>query len=154
MTAAERKRKATEDHAIATFDTLLGTRKFSGRSEIIRYIRAQPQPMSAAKRRAKALLRSGVLADMESIQAIDHSDVQELRVKIIRKHAVIDTAQSSILDRMDQMIAKNEMTRDRFHEMASTVLKMPCAVPPEARDDPRIKFSYDWQEPVNNWGVA
>jgi len=138
MTAAERKRQVVETNAIAAFDTIVGTRKFSGRAETIRYIKAQPRPLATAKRRAKALLKAGVLADVSAAHVLDHSDVQELRVKIIRKHKILDTPHASILAKMDKAIALGEMTPDRFNEMASAVLNIPCAVPSKhrAREEP------------------
>jgi len=60
---------------------------------------------------------------------VDHSDVQELRVKIIRRDGGIVEPHTSLLRRLDQRIATGAMNRGEFEEVASRMWAMRQVLP-------------------------
>jgi hypothetical protein len=118
-------RKRIEDAAITKMDEVL-SKKFNGRAASIAKIRAAKRPSSEAKRQIQAHLINGI--QTEGTTALDYSDVQELRVQIIRRDGILDTPHASVCSKMDKLIAEGAMTEAEFARMSGIVKSMPCAI--------------------------
>ncbi len=60
---------------------------------------------------------------------VDHSDVQEFRVKLMRRDGGIVEPHASLLRRLDARIAADGMTRGEFEEEAARAWSMGRALP-------------------------
>lgn len=106
---------------------------FKGRSWALDRIRRAKIPGYEAKRLVTVLRNKGVIAGVSDDGEPDYSDVQELRVRIIRAAGIVDAPQSSLLGKMDRMVARGEMDRAAFNRTAALVVRMPQALPVELR---------------------
>ena len=122
------RRRRTESAAVKYLNENV-TLPRSVRSGALREIRAAKQPMTVARRfvRDYSLTATG---------SVDFSDVQELKVKILRKHGVVDTAFQMGLNRLDRMILAG-CDRREFNRVASIILNMPCVLPKSERVAPQ-----------------
>ena len=100
------------------------------RSAIAR-IRRSRQPTVEARRIIAQASRRAV--EITHGDTIDLADVQELRVKLIRRDGGIVEPHASLLRRLDARIAAGAMTRGEFEEAASQVWAMPKALPRSAQ---------------------
>ena len=93
------------------------------RLRAIEEVRAARSPMVAAK---------GIISKLTKASSgrggLDLSDVQEIRVRIIRKHQILDTPQAMMCQRLDRMVLKG-CTRREFDRVAKIALNMPLAFP-------------------------
>ena len=131
-TLKSRQRRRTETAAI---ELLSGVRLTSGeRRSAIDRIRCARQPIAEAKRIVDQADRQAMRRALQGNDArlaakVDQSDVQELRVKLIRRDGGIVEPHASLLRRLDARIAAGAMTRDEFEETAARVWAMPKALP-------------------------
>ena len=122
---SEIQRRRYEKTALSYFDSNMPGR-FKGRSWARERIRRDPRPLKEAKRLVDWFRKQDLALESDDI---DFSDVQELRARILRKHGCLDTTHDMILRRMDRLIAKDEMSQDRFETMAAAALAMKPALP-------------------------
>ncbi len=116
------QRKRTEKEAIACFDRMAHLPP-AARRRAITEIRASKRPMLSAKRLAQARI------DIPTGKGrLDHSDVQEIICKLLRRDGLIDTPQASMIRRLDVLVAAGG-TRREFDRIAKIVLGMPQAMP-------------------------
>ncbi len=92
-------------------------------------IRRARQPTVEARRIIAQASRRAV--EITRGDTIDLADVQELRVKLIRRDGGIVEPHASLLRRLDARIAAGAMTRGEFEE--SQVWAMPKALPRSAQ---------------------
>jgi hypothetical protein len=124
---SEIQRRRYEKTALSYFDSNMPGR-FKGRSWARERIRRDPRPLKEAKRLVDWFRKQGLEIDSHE-GAIDFSAVQELRVKIIRKHGFLDTTHNMLFQRMERLIAKDEISQDTFETMAAAALAMKPALP-------------------------
>jgi len=122
---SEIQRRRYEKTALSYFDSNMPGR-FKGRSWARERIRRDPRPLKEAKRLVDWFRKQGLEIDSHDI---DFSAVQELRVRILRKHGFLDTIHGMLFQRMERLIAKDEMSQDRFETMAAAALAMKPALP-------------------------
>lgn len=133
----ERARKRTVRAALDLFNAALpGT--FKGRAWAHGKITAAKAPGREARRLVEWFRRQDVTGSEPDADHIDHSDVQELRVKILRRDGVLDQPQAMALARLDKMIAGGSLDRATFNRLASIALAMPCAWPKPKRAETRL----------------
>lgn len=125
-----RQRKRTEQTAINMLSetSLSPARK---RAAVVR-IRNASQPLAEARRIVAQAQRDASAGVLEH-DGIDFSDVQEIRVRLIRRHGILDRPHANLLCRMDRMIAEGNMSREAFATMAETALEMDTALPANCR---------------------
>jgi hypothetical protein len=128
----EKAREKTIRRALDYFDGKM-PKMFKGRSWALDHIRRAKVPMYEAKRLVSVLHKKGVIAGVSDDGEPDYSDVQELRVRISRSIGIIDAPHTSLLGKMERMIARDEMDRPMFNRMAALVVRMPQALPVELR---------------------
>ena len=133
-TPKSRQRKRSEKLAIAYLNFSIplpaGARRKAGAS-----IRNSQRPMLQAKQ----IIRAYREAPIEGSGRPDFSDVQEIKVKLIRKAGVIDTPQQSLLKKLDLMVARG-CTRAEFKKLAGIILTMPQALPKKVREAERLQI--------------
>lgn len=113
---------------IAALDYLLGKVSLRGqkRLDAEERIFSSKQPMVDAKRLVKLFEREKAGNSVNIDEKVDFSNVQALRVKIIRKIGFVypSDAHSMLLNRMDEEIAAGTMTKERFLLTAASLSKM------------------------------
>ena len=124
-THKSRQRRRTEKDAVALLDGLIRLPPYERRSALKR-IRTSRQPGVEARRIANHAKRRAVIIGHDEI---DLADVQELRVKLLRRDGGIWEPQASLLHQMDASIASGEMDQEVFEESAAVVLGMAQALP-------------------------
>ena len=127
-TPKSRQRRRTETAAIALLDGVCLTR--GERAAAILRIRRAKQPRGQAKRIIAKAIRKVVAVNGDGI---DHADVQELRVKLIRRDGGVWSPQSLMLRRMECRIVGEGMTRQEFDDLAAAVWRMPQVLPSGTR---------------------
>ena len=131
-TFKSRSRRRTESAAIELlFEVRLAPAQ---RRSAIDRIRRAPQPTAEAKRIVAHAAREAVRRalngnDLRPGAEVDHSDVQELRAKIIRRDGAIVEPYASLLRQLDGRIASDGVSRREFEEVASSLWAMPQALP-------------------------
>lgn len=93
------------------------------RSALARIHRAK-QPVAEAKRIVQQYRTDRARVIVEPHQEIDLSDVQELRVKLIRRDKGIWSPHTDYLARMERKILAGEMTVEEFKKQSLVVLRM------------------------------
>jgi hypothetical protein len=90
-----------------------------------RILRAK-QPKAEARRIVKSVMLKRAIRKFKVDDELDHSDVQELRVKFIRKNGYLFPSDPQALpfNRMDREIAEGKMTPKRFQEQAAAAMNM------------------------------
>ncbi len=124
-TLRSRGRKRTETAAI---ELLSKVRLSPGeRQSAMARIRRARQPGAEVRRIISQASRRAV--EISCGDVIDLADVQELRVKLIRRDGRIVEPHASLLHRLDARIAARNITRGEFEDVASQVWAMPQALP-------------------------
>jgi len=82
------------------------------------------QPVAEAKRIIERYKTNRLGLELVHGRDIDLSDVQELRVKLIRRDKGIWSPHTDYLHRMERDILTKGMTKDEFKRRSATVLKM------------------------------
>ena len=124
------RRRRTEKAAIELLDKEVRLSRKERNSALARIRRAR-QPIPEVRRIIIHSRRRAVSGDIRnSHDEIDFSDVQELRVKLIRRDGGIWDPQAVMLHRMDVDIGTEGMSRDQFQEQAGLALGMRQALPP------------------------
>jgi hypothetical protein len=132
---ADARRRKNADSAVEYFKSAIPT-KFNGKAASINKIRASARPLVTAKSLVAAYVKAGL--SINDTNSFSLSDVEELRVWLVRRDGVIDRPHASILHKMDVLIAKDEMDEKAFVKMAGAVKSMPCAYPkPERLERPK-----------------
>ncbi len=132
-TTRSRQRRRTERAAIQHLDD--HTQGFAKqRPKAIARIRQARQPIAEAKRIVDQTDRRTVRRALQGNDArppakVDQSDVQVLRVKLIRRDGRMVEPHASLLHRMEVRIATGAMTRDEFEDVTSRVWTMNQALP-------------------------
>ncbi len=93
-------------------------------------IRAARQPVVEARRIAQAIQRASL---PEIGDGLDFSDIQEIRVRLIRRDGGLWPPQTDMLANLDRLLASGELSHEIFENMAVTVLGMPQALPRTCR---------------------
>lgn len=93
-------------------------------------IRSSLRPLVEAKK----IIREFYLGTNEH-HKLDFSDVQELRVKLIRRDHTLCPEQVDWLNRLDRRIAKGDITQSDFRNEAAMLLEMPNSLPLQHRKD-------------------
>jgi hypothetical protein len=136
-TTRSRQRRRTERSAIQYLDD--HTQNFAWqRPKAIARIRLARQPIAEAKRIVDQADRRAVRRALQGNDArpsakVDLTDVQELRVKLIRRDGAIVEPHASLLRRLDARIATGAMTRGEFEDAVSRIWAMPKALPRSAQ---------------------
>ena len=128
------RRRRTEKAAIEHLDKEVRLPRNERRSALERIRRAR-QPLRETKRIISNVQQravSGVLRTSDDL--IDFSDVQELRVKLIRRDGGVWEPQALMLRRMEVDIATKGMTGEEFRERAGVVWGLRQVLPPSARN--------------------
>ncbi len=122
------RRRRTEPEAIALLDGAKGLSGMVRRHAVVR-VRDAKQPVAEARRIVDHLAREAAAGIVQG-DAIDFSDVQELRVKIIRRDRILDQPQAMLLARMDRKIALEGMTKTEFGRFAAILFSaaMKCCL--------------------------
>lgn len=141
-TGKSRQRIRTEKNALAFLDRSLRLPPLRRRKALDR-IRSAKQPA----REAQKIVRESL--DHASRETLDHSDVQELRVRLLRRDITLCPEQHDWLSRLDVLIAKGRMSRDEFDAQAEALMLMENSLPPRHRRDER---HYEINHPAR--GVA
>ena len=117
------RRRRTERLAIALLDD---AQRLSGaaRDHAIGRIRLAKQPVAEAKRIVSHPARKAVTGIAQA-NAVDFSNVQELRVRIIRRDLILDSPQAMYLARMERDIATKGMTGSEFQRRAELLMSEP-----------------------------
>jgi hypothetical protein len=101
-------------------------------------IRSAKQPAREARR----IISESLGHANDNLKAgLDHSDVHELRVKLLRKDLVLCPEQSDWLNRLDRQIAAGTITRAGFDTQAENLLLMENSLPLQHRKAER-DFNY------------
>ena len=112
--AARSRRKRIEREAIQLLDGVRLTP--SRRKWAISRIREARRPTVEARRIVAQAARRAVELEVDDI---GHSEVQELRARIIRRDGLLDIPPAMLLARMDRIIATFGMTKDAFAQLAT-----------------------------------
>ncbi|WEX07291.1 hypothetical protein [Chelativorans sp. AA-79] len=99
-------------------------------------IRSAKQPL----REAQKITCEVLLPARDEAAALDHSDVQELRVRLIRRDFTLCSEQECWLDKLDRRIADGTMTRAEFENEGASLLSMENSLPFSHR-----KAEYEYQ---------
>ncbi len=128
-TPRSRQRKRTEKAAVDLLDREVRLSRI-GRESAISRLRRAKQPTVEAKRIIAQAKRRAVAGQARNAHdGIGHADVQELRVRLIRRDGGIWEPQASLLREIDVRLATRGMTPKEFHERAALVWAMPRALP-------------------------
>lgn len=117
-----RQRKRTIRNAVNLLDQAVSIPPGRQRSSFLDRIRNAKQPNVEAKRIIAQVRREAAKGCCANDNALDLSDVQELRVKLIRRDKGIWPPQSDYLHRIERMILEGTMSTTKFQEMAGLVL--------------------------------
>ena len=131
-TSADRRRakaRAKTVQAAITYFKSHTPGSFKGRARALDRIRSANRPLTEAKR---LISTSAPEVTADAADAIDFSDVQELRAKVIRRDGILDRPQAMLLSRMDRMIANDGLSRERFTTLSAALFgpAMRCVIPP------------------------
>jgi hypothetical protein len=102
------------------------------RENAIEKIKNAKQQMVEAKRIVQQIRKAKFAIEIDG-DFVDHSDVQELRVKLIRRDFGLWSPQREFLKRLDKHIAINGMTGDEFLKEAGVLLAIPQALSKKVR---------------------
>ncbi|MEL0108352.1 MAG: hypothetical protein VW802_15590 [Rhodospirillaceae bacterium] len=117
-----RQRRRTEKAAITLLDKQIRLRALR-RASAIKQIRNAKKPLTKAKQLIRHYSRSTLYK--ENTGSIDLSDVQELRVKLIRRDGGIFPPQTDCLSKLEIQIIEGEVLKKEFQETAAEILNMP-----------------------------
>lgn len=125
-----RQRRRSERVALDHLDNMVGlppARRLKARDRI----RLARRPLVEARKITREVL-AGAGPDRETA-LIDFSDVQELRVKLLRRDLVLCPEQESWLNRLDKRIAGGRISPAEFRSEAAEILAMPNSLPVQHR---------------------
>jgi hypothetical protein len=122
------RRKRTEKEAVQYFNDNTPQMRPEDRKTAKARIRFATQPNVEAQRIVdqanKAKIRSIVVAD-----EIDLSDVQVLRVQLIRRDGLVSSPHLEMLASLERNIVTNGVTGEEFKQRAAYILSIESAVP-------------------------
>lgn len=125
-----RARQRSVAKALAILDSVKGLDP-DKRLGAIQRTRQSKQPVVEAKRAVNLCRRNTInIGDQ-----ISFADDQQLRVKIIRRHHMLDTPQASMCNRVDRIIATTGLSVDDFARYADITLSMDRALPKSVREN-------------------
>ncbi|MBT5112384.1 MAG: hypothetical protein HOM28_00795 [Rhodospirillales bacterium] len=124
-TSKSRQRKRSEQRALEYLDTSVQLPPIA-RRDALKVIRNSHRPLHQAK---QIILRFKE-DDFRGVGAPDFSDVQELKVKLLRRDGAIFQPQLGMLNKLDVMIHRR-CTRAEFKQYAGVICSMPQALPKE-----------------------
>ncbi|WP_442577704.1 hypothetical protein ACSBOB_19270 [Mesorhizobium sp. ASY16-5R] len=124
-----RQRQRTEAEAVKLLDRSTDLPPLR-RVKLVKRIRGARQPLREAKRVISEILIGSV------DDRIDFSDVQELRVKLLRRDISLDPSQVEKLRELDRMAAKGCSKAD-FERVATALLLYVSALPKSCREQER-----------------
>jgi hypothetical protein len=125
---ASRRRRRTVKEAIQFFDREVKLPP-NARREALARIRHSKQPGREAKRLIERHRRDGIPAPCHS--SVDLSDVQELRVQLIRRDGFVCSPVTLGLSRLERQVLTENLTADEFTESSMMLLNLPHALPRE-----------------------
>lgn len=96
-------------------------------TEALESVRLARQPVASAKRIVECHKKKKLALDVGD--EVDLSDVQEVRVKLIRRDGGIWPPQSTLLGKMERRILTEGMTPEAFKDSAAVVVGMKQALP-------------------------
>jgi hypothetical protein len=114
--------------------------------------RVSPEKLKQRRRRRSVSVARKIGA---GISNLDFSDVQELRVKLLRRDLTLCPEQVSWLNRLFRRIANKAISKQQFQKEAAELLKMPNSLPFQHRwdehhfwrDDPLSSRIGNWNPP-------
>lgn len=125
-----RQRRRTEKSALSLLDESLEL-PAARRLKALQRIRSAVQPAREVRK-----IIGEELGQLAREIPIDHSDVQELRVKLTARDLTLCPEQECRLRRLDFMVAKG-VSRSTFDREAMSSLLMPNSLPLQHRKDER-----------------
>lgn len=126
-TGRSRQRLRTEKNAFRYLDEKLALPSLRRQKARAR-IRSAKQPIREARKVVCETLAPSTISACP-----DHSDVQELRVRLLRRDLVLCPEQDNWLCRLDIRIARREIGKQEFDREAVELLAMPNSIPVGAR---------------------
>ena len=137
-----RQRRRTLKDAVAILDAEIPIMS-ERRMKAVQRVRRSRRPVTEAKRIVAAYRREGA-PEIEA-GSLDQSDVQEIRVRLLRRDGGLWPPQSTILHRMERGVALGTMSVPKFKAMAVMVLNMPQAFSEKFRiAEKRFAWAGEW----------
>lgn len=129
---AAAQRKKAQDDAVATFDALVGTRKFTGRAAMIKEIREAGRPRMAAKRLAKVFhagkpTKADITPPRTMRQYSSDPRVQQVlrdRRDIIRHRGQVDVRHALLSERLIEGIEDGSWSAEKISTVMSRLADM------------------------------